>query len=122
MLAALDGRHQLPRGAVLVTFDDGYRDFRELAWPLLKQYRVPAVMLVPTSFVSEPDQSFWWDSLWQIIDRTGIPAPSCRAHRLGRSGRGASGWRPAAPLIGGSNNALPPNGGPRSTHWQSAWR
>ncbi len=28
----------IPQGAVLITFDDGYRDFKENAWPLLERY------------------------------------------------------------------------------------
>lgn len=70
VLAALAGRHRLPPRAVLVTFDDGYRDFAELAWPILKRYRVPAVLFVPTAFVDDGERLFWWDALWQILART----------------------------------------------------
>jgi peptidoglycan/xylan/chitin deacetylase (PgdA/CDA1 family) len=72
LLAAIDGSHQLPRRAVLVTFDDGYRDFAEFAWPLLKQYRVPCILFVSTAFSSDPSRPFWWDALWQIVSRTTI--------------------------------------------------
>jgi peptidoglycan/xylan/chitin deacetylase (PgdA/CDA1 family) len=70
LLRALAGRHVLPRRAVLVTFDDGYRDFLEVAWPILKRYRIPAVLFVPTAFVDEPGRVFWWDALWQMLART----------------------------------------------------
>ena len=70
VLAAIQSGHRLPRGAVLVTFDDGYRDFAEIAWPLLKQYRVPCVLFVCTGYASDPTQVFWWDALWQMLSRT----------------------------------------------------
>lgn len=70
LMAALAGRHRLPARAVLVTFDDGYRDFAELAWPLLKQYRVPAILFVPTAYVDDAARIFWWDALWQLVSRT----------------------------------------------------
>jgi len=70
LLAALAGRHQLPRRAVLVTFDDGYRDFQGVAWPILKRYGIPAVLFVPTAFPGDPERVFWWDALWQMLART----------------------------------------------------
>jgi peptidoglycan/xylan/chitin deacetylase (PgdA/CDA1 family) len=60
----------LPRRAVLVTFDDACVDFLEVAWPLLRQYRVPAVVFVPTAYPGEPGRMFWWDSVWQMLSRT----------------------------------------------------
>lgn len=80
LLAALGGRHALPRGAVLVTFDDGYRDFQEIAWPLLKRYQVPAVLFVPTAFADDPDRIFWWDALWQVLARTGRDRVALAGH------------------------------------------
>lgn len=68
--AALSGRHVLPPRAVLVTFDDGYRDFAECAWPLLKQYRIPCVLFVATAFPTDTSRLFWWDALWQLVTRT----------------------------------------------------
>lgn len=38
-------------GGVVVTFDDGYRDFYDHALPLLDRYRVPAVLYLVTGFV-----------------------------------------------------------------------
>jgi len=63
---ALRGTAPLPRRAVLVTFDDGYRDFLSVAWPVLKRYRVPAVLFVPTAFPGTT-LAFWWDEVYQIV-------------------------------------------------------
>jgi peptidoglycan/xylan/chitin deacetylase (PgdA/CDA1 family) len=64
---ALRGTTPLPRRAVLVTFDDGYRDFLSVAWPVLKRYGVPAVLFVPTAFPGTA-RAFWWDEVYQIVE------------------------------------------------------
>src|ERR1051326_8811784 len=38
MLAALTGKLTLRRDAVVLTFDDGYRDFYQLVFPILRAY------------------------------------------------------------------------------------
>ncbi len=58
----------LPSRAVLLTFDDAYRDFAEHAWPILKRYRLPATLFVPTAFPDQPGRIFWWDRLHQAVN------------------------------------------------------
>ena len=41
----------LPDGAVLITFDDGYRDNLENAVPVLEKYGYPAVLFVPIGYL-----------------------------------------------------------------------
>jgi len=48
----------LPRASVAITIDDGYRDAREIAFPLLKKYQAPATLFVVTDFL---DRKTW---LW----------------------------------------------------------
>ena len=43
-LAALFGDGALPPRAVVLTFDDGYRNFREHAFPILRQFGFPATV------------------------------------------------------------------------------
>src|SRR5580765_8930303 len=43
----------LPDGAVLITFDDGYRDNLENAAPVLYKHGYPAVQFVPIAYVSD---------------------------------------------------------------------
>ncbi len=45
------GGAALPRGAVLITFDDGYRDNLANALPILQRYGFPAVIFVPIGFL-----------------------------------------------------------------------
>jgi peptidoglycan/xylan/chitin deacetylase (PgdA/CDA1 family) len=42
---------ELPDGATLITFDDGYRDNLEHALPILQSYGYPAVIFVPIGFL-----------------------------------------------------------------------
>jgi peptidoglycan/xylan/chitin deacetylase (PgdA/CDA1 family) len=70
VMAAIAGKHRLPRRAVLVTFDDGYRDFAQCAWPLLKKHRIPCVLFAVTAFSNQPTRVFWWDAVWQLLSVT----------------------------------------------------
>jgi peptidoglycan/xylan/chitin deacetylase (PgdA/CDA1 family) len=59
---------------VCVTFDDGYRDTLDFAYPILKRYEIPFAIYIPTSF---PDRlgELWWLALEAVIarnDRVGI--------------------------------------------------
>jgi peptidoglycan/xylan/chitin deacetylase (PgdA/CDA1 family) len=47
------GRAPLPPRAVLITFDDGYRDNLENARPVLERHGYPAVLFVPIGFLDE---------------------------------------------------------------------
>lgn len=69
----LDSVHRgkpLPSRAVLLTFDDGYRDFGEIAWPIMRQYGLPATLFVPTAVPDAPGRRFWWDRLAGSFART----------------------------------------------------
>lgn len=70
LVAAHRGERSLPPRAVLFTFDDGYRDFAEHAWPTLRRAGVPAVLFVPTAFPDQPGPGFWWDRLHATLART----------------------------------------------------
>jgi peptidoglycan/xylan/chitin deacetylase (PgdA/CDA1 family) len=43
----------LPRKAVILTFDDAYRDFREMAVPLLRKYGFMATVFVPVAYIGK---------------------------------------------------------------------
>jgi serine/alanine adding enzyme len=54
---------------VIVTVDDGYADFLERAFPLLKAYNFPATLFVTTRFV-DGDSWLWPDVINYAISRT----------------------------------------------------
>jgi peptidoglycan/xylan/chitin deacetylase (PgdA/CDA1 family) len=57
------GRADRVRPAVLVTFDDGYRDFHDTAYPILRELGIPAVNFIATQFVDDSQARFWWDQV-----------------------------------------------------------
>jgi peptidoglycan/xylan/chitin deacetylase (PgdA/CDA1 family) len=75
VLAALDQPTRLPPRAVLVTFDDGYRDFATHGWPALRTAGVPATLFVATAAADDPTRPFWWDRLWSAVSSSPGPDP-----------------------------------------------
>ena len=65
VLDAIEGRHPLPKNSVLVTVDDGYRDFKEIIFPITKRYGIKPVLFIPTAYVGQG--LFWWDKLFIAI-------------------------------------------------------
>jgi peptidoglycan/xylan/chitin deacetylase (PgdA/CDA1 family) len=57
----------LPPNAVMLTFDDAYRDFGDNAWPVLKQLGLPATLFVPTAYPDNPRGWYWWDHLYSAL-------------------------------------------------------
>jgi peptidoglycan/xylan/chitin deacetylase (PgdA/CDA1 family) len=50
----------------LVTFDDGYRDNYEIAFPILRRHRLPAVFCLTSGFLDD-QRVAWWDEIaWMI--------------------------------------------------------
>lgn len=74
------------RPAVLLTFDDGYRDFHDLAFPVLKELQIPALVFLSTAFMDEGG-GLWADALRFAVMRTqrthvSLPWPSLAAYPL----------------------------------------
>jgi len=78
-LISLDEMHarliagKFRRRFVCITFDDGYKDFKEHAYSLLKKYEAPFTLYIPTSF---PDRigELWW---------VGLEAAIAKSNRIG---------------------------------------
>jgi len=60
-------RKNLPRNAVVVTFDDGYADNLTHALPLLERFDVPATFFITTGYVGS-GREFWWDALERLLE------------------------------------------------------
>lgn len=82
ILAAHDGKKPLPTKAVLLTFDDGYRSFYDNAYPILKNYKAPAVLALVGSWLKPAENQmvdfagqkvarqkfFSWDQLHEMVN------------------------------------------------------
>ena len=62
-LASRSGRH------VLITFDDGYLDNYELAYPILRSHGAHATFFVATGFIDRHTLP-WWDAIALQVRRT----------------------------------------------------
>lgn len=75
--ADLPGLADLGRGRhVLLTFDDGYRDNYDLAFPLLRRHGLTAAFFLATGFLDSPRVAWWDEVAWMIrhAARDAIPA------------------------------------------------
>jgi peptidoglycan/xylan/chitin deacetylase (PgdA/CDA1 family) len=74
-LVSLDEAHRrlrdgdFARRFVALTFDDGYRDNRDHALPILKKHGVPFTLFVPSSF-AEGTGDLWWIVLERAIAKS----------------------------------------------------
>lgn len=82
ILAARDGKAELPEKAVLLTFDDGYRSMYDRVFPILKRYHWPAVFAPVGSWLDTPpdqmvnfsgkmrprDKFVTWDEVREMSD------------------------------------------------------
>lgn len=60
LLAMLRARKKIRGRYAVITFDDGYRDNYDLAYPVLKAYSVPAIFFVCPGLI-ETGCLAWWD-------------------------------------------------------------
>ena len=63
----IDGKRQLPRRSVVLTFDDGYHAFRDHAYPVLKQLGFTATLFVYTDYVGASRNAMSWDELKGLV-------------------------------------------------------
>lgn len=87
VVAAFHGGAPLPPRAVHVTFDDAYRDFRDVAWPVLRALGIPVTVFVPTAYPGRPDRAYWWDRLHRAVSGRDTE----QRHHAGRVAAAASG-------------------------------
>ena len=58
---SLEGNAELPENPVLITFDDGYRDNYDNAYPILQKYGFKGTIFVITSFLGKYPNYITWD-------------------------------------------------------------
>lgn len=54
VLAAYEGRKELPKNPVLLTFDDCYISYYEIVFPILKKFGYPSVLSLVGSWIDNP--------------------------------------------------------------------
>ena len=64
------------------TFDDGYRDVAEHAWPLFKHRSLPLTLYLPTDYTDGKGE-LWWLALEEVVARA-VEIELCRDGALWR--------------------------------------
>jgi peptidoglycan/xylan/chitin deacetylase (PgdA/CDA1 family) len=76
---------QLAEDSVAITFDDGYASVYTIAFPLLKEYNVPATVFVLTDWINKK-LTPWWEQLTAMFNVANFKAVDsveiCRIFRL----------------------------------------
>ncbi len=60
-----NSKREIPKNTLIITFDDGYKDNYESAFPILDKYKVPATIFLTSSFINN-DNLFWWDHFYAL--------------------------------------------------------
>ncbi len=68
LAAALEAGRAPEPGAVVLTFDDGYRDFLTVAAPILERHALPATLFLPTAAIAQ-GATHWIDRLYTAFRR-----------------------------------------------------
>ena len=63
----LDAGKPFERMVVVITFDDGYRNTLDHAYPLMERYQVPASVFLATGYIGNTRQ-VWWNEAEGLID------------------------------------------------------
>jgi peptidoglycan/xylan/chitin deacetylase (PgdA/CDA1 family) len=75
LAASLHDGRALPAHAVVITVDDGHRDFYTCAYPILREFGLTAVMYLPTAFLD--GAWLWFDRYRYIFDRSPLKSVAC---------------------------------------------
>jgi peptidoglycan/xylan/chitin deacetylase (PgdA/CDA1 family) len=67
-LEVLEGKARAARDVAVITFDDGYRDVYEHAFPVMREMKVPGIVYVPSAFTGT-NRRIAHDRLWSALVR-----------------------------------------------------
>lgn len=68
------GRGRTDQPFVCLTFDDGYQDNYDIAYPILKQYEIPFAIYITTGFIDNQLPMWWYTN-----EKLGISTESLKA-------------------------------------------
>jgi peptidoglycan/xylan/chitin deacetylase (PgdA/CDA1 family) len=66
LLGFLQNEHCLPKKAVVIAIDDGYRSVYNIAYPILQKYGFTATLFLYTDFVGASRNAVTWDQLREM--------------------------------------------------------
>lgn len=69
VIQRLTGGKPFSTPSCLVTFDDGYIDNYDTAFPILRRFGMPAIFFIPTALISSRHLG-WWDIVAYLVKRS----------------------------------------------------
>jgi peptidoglycan/xylan/chitin deacetylase (PgdA/CDA1 family) len=69
LIAHLKSSDPLPERAVVITFDDGYKDNFLYAYPILRKFDLPATIFLSTGHI-DTGRLLWWDTTGYVLMHT----------------------------------------------------
>lgn len=66
LLRFIEYKEPLPRKAVAITIDDGYRSVYDLAYPILKKHNFRATLFIYTDFIDNSPNALTWEQLREL--------------------------------------------------------
>ncbi len=66
LVAFLEYRQPLPKKSVMITVDDGYSSFYNVAYPILKKYGFTATLFIYTKYVGVSQKALTWGQLREL--------------------------------------------------------
>jgi peptidoglycan/xylan/chitin deacetylase (PgdA/CDA1 family) len=85
LLEIIKLRKPLRERCAMVTFDDGYRDNYDLAYPILRELGIPATFFIPTGMV-DSRRLGWWDIANYLIKSSPRTQLDFRGQRIDLTG------------------------------------
>jgi peptidoglycan/xylan/chitin deacetylase (PgdA/CDA1 family) len=76
VLACHQGKMEIPPQTFVITFDDGFENVYSSAFPILREYRVPATVFVATAYL-DAQAPFPFDD-WPCAGTAGVPGDTWR--------------------------------------------
>jgi peptidoglycan/xylan/chitin deacetylase (PgdA/CDA1 family) len=68
VLRFVNYQQPLPRKAVAITIDDGYRSVYELAYPILRRHNFKATLFIYTDFIDNSPNALSWEQLRELAE------------------------------------------------------
>lgn len=70
LVSFIKGEVEIPSNSCVISFDDGYVDHYENAFPVLKDLKIPAVFFMIGDCIAGTKKVRWLDKLYYILDNT----------------------------------------------------
>ena len=67
MQQMIDAGEKIPKGTLIITFDDGYADNYDIVFPILKKYDLTATIFTLTSSIND-GEPFWFEIVKYFFD------------------------------------------------------